>query len=1459
MAVAVLVVLALAHIVWTMLGAPPEPWRDSVAPLIYWPVYGLAAALTWRAARTSPLPLARLWIWITLGLGAWGTAQVAFTVMAALKIRTFPNPAALLYLVAPLCFGLGILFLVRASARPEAPVRYVLDTALAVLMVGHLLWEVSGQATAQGYVGRPGALALALAYPAMDLLLAAMLTVLAIARPLLLNWAQLLCLVGAFLSFMAGDVLWALLLGHGRYHLGHPLDSLWSLAAALIGVSASGQLKQWMTRLHPTPNPRTRWSLSSHYALAFGYVAYVTTQLIAAPPNRLDVSLLVGVTVLFAARQLLVLTENHALQRHLLHSQSHLNTVLNTMAEAIYLKDQHGRYQMLNPAAARLLGPPASTVPGATDADLFPELAERIQAMDQQVMRTREPATYEMSFPALQRVMLTTKHPFVVDGDLLGVLGVSRDITRQRTLEQELERQMRRVRRILESLPIAFVALDCKWRFTYVNPAATALLQRSSDDLLGQSVWAALPDLVGSDLARHLRQTARERPVQVEVQSPVTQRWYDLSAAPTEDGVAVSFIDVTARKEMEGVLRRSNEDLERRVGERTAELQRLAYQDVLTGLPSRRAFEQAVEEAARYPRDFQVLLLDLDELKAVNDRAGHAQGDLLLQCFGQALRHAFHPSGQAYRQGGDEFTVLLTEQVLDPEGLRQTMAQVRQHMTLNGYPSVRASVGTASFPRDARSPSDLLRLADQRMLRDKAAHRTVQSLRGEHILTRDPHLTAEMMWQALRATSALIAADGVMSQDSWLAFLQAAVTALPSAEAGSLYVLEGSAFVVRAQVGYSEALLGVSHPVEAMERWCGPGRNWTLGAARVLRGAAEIRAAAHLPQEWNEPGEHWNAAQHLEDLEHLQASLCVPVRVAGVVVAVINLDNLRVQEAFESYELDIAEEFGRQVAAILTSRDRRVREADRTQELEVLAHANAALSLVREPQDLERTLVEETKALFRTEHAVFARYDPLENTLRLVACSGLYEAFPHRVIPEGQGVSWQAITSGRVLHVTRLDRDPRVHTPGAVPDGTLLAAPLIRTPGTPIGVLLVVRPASHSFSALDARLLDALASAGVTAFEQLRVTAQEQRRSEELRVLAELATHAGLADDVAAVARACLTLSRTFLEADLAFFTYPERALKVIIAGSPVDPGPPAPHQTAAAWRDTATGHGVTRPLNTRGLSAHLPADPPGTLPAWVDADVQGLVEAPVLERGRPVGRIVLIWSRPLSATPRTAQALMNRSAELIGQVLDREAHLADIEATREGALMALGLSLELRDFETAGHTERVVTLAGRIGNAMGLSPETLENLRVGAYLHDIGKLAVPDAILLKPGRLDAGECQVMQRHSVVGSELVSRIPTVPAGARSVVRHHHERWDGAGYPDRLAGTAIPLEARIFSVADVYDALTSARPYKPAWTASAAVAELRQQAGRQFDPEIVEAALKVLSSEAERQPDDPKSV
>lgn len=143
---------------------------------------------------------------------------------------------------------------------------------------------------------------------------------------------------------------------------------------------------------------------------------------------------------------------------------------------------------------------------------------------------------------------------------------------------------------------------------------------------------------------------------------------------------------------------------------------------------------------------------------------------------------------------------------------------------------------------------------------------------------------------------------------------------------------------------------------------------------------------------------------------------------------------------------------------------------------------------------------------------------------------------------------------------------------------------------------------------------------------------------------------------------------------------------------------------------------------------------------------------------------------------------------------------------------------------------------------------EDLDDLRRGAILHDVGKIAIPDRILLKPGPLTEEEWAVMKLHPVYAYEWLSGIPFLKK-ALEVPYAHHERWDGSGYPRGLKGLEIPLSARIFAVADVYDALTSDRPYRKAWPKEKALAYIREEAGKQFDPEVVEAFLKLMAEEA----------
>ncbi len=180
--------------------------------------------------------------------------------------------------------------------------------------------------------------------------------------------------------------------------------------------------------------------------------------------------------------------------------------------------------------------------------------------------------------------------------------------------------------------------------------------------------------------------------------------------------------------------------------------------------------------------------------------------------------------------------------------------------------------------------------------------------------------------------------------------------------------------------------------------------------------------------------------------------------------------------------------------------------------------------------------------------------------------------------------------------------------------------------------------------------------------------------------------------------------------------------------------------------------------------------------------------------------------------------------------------------------LAALCTALETRDPYAQGHSSRVTVLAERLAAALGWTAERRAQLRVGGRLHDVGKLAVPDSVLLKRGPLTERELLQMRMHPQAGARIIEAVGQCEEALPSVL-HHHERWDGDGYPTRLAGRDIPPEARIIAVVDAFDAMTSARPYRPTMTTGQALHEIERCAGSQFDPAFASLFIELLEARA----------
>ncbi len=278
-------------------------------------------------------------------------------------------------------------------------------------------------------------------------------------------------------------------------------------------------------------------------------------------------------------------------------------------------------------------------------------------------------------------------------------------------------------------------------------------------------------------------------------------------------------------------------------------------------------------------------------------------------------------------------------------------------------------------------------------------------------------------------------------------------------------------------------------------------------------------------------------------------------------------------------------------------------------------------------------------------------------------------------------------------------------------------------------------------------------------------------------------------------------------------------------------------------------GQGIVGSVAATGVAEIV--DDVGADPRWrgdrSDAfDTLAMLAVPLVARGRVIGVLQLL--NPVGRATFDAEDLrrMRLFAGPVGSALENARRYAAEQRLFVETVTALAEAVEMRDPYTGGHLHRVVAYSLLLGGELGLAPEALETLALGATLHDIGKIGVPDYVLLKPSRLDPAEAEIMRRHTLDGAEIVSRIASL-AEVLPIVRNHHERLDGSGYPDGLAGDAIPLAARIVAVADTFDAMTTSRPYRAGLPHAEAAEEITRHAGIQHCPRVVEAFTRLVAS------------
>nr|WP_245969945.1 HD domain-containing phosphohydrolase [Calidithermus roseus] len=546
------------------------------------------------------------------------------------------------------------------------------------------------------------------------------------------------------------------------------------------------------------------------------------------------------------------------------------------------------------------------------------------------------------------------------------------------------------------------------------------------------------------------------------------------------------------------------------------------------------------------------------------------------------------------------------------------------------------------------------------------------------------------------------------------------------------------------------------------------------------------------------------------------------------------------------------------MGSVLSRLEAQAAQARQLLRLEALAKATQALGPAHTVEEVCQRTVEEALRQTHAVSALLSRLNLADESLEVVAAAGrAAERAVGMRFYNGQGLAWRVYRNRAPLFIADVSQVAGAQfASGRRSVGAYLGVPLSDPEGQFIGVLSV-DTAGESDSANPGRIipedryiLEALAQVAGVAISRLSALEQAQRRAEDYEALVQMSADLETLTDPLEVA---------------------QRALKTMLALSGMEAGglymlqdDPQSQSPPYFWPVVSLG---SYPPKLLELYRRFPIGPkdgmlgrvwqegrtlyvrdyqslPEALPNYLEVGFRSMIITPVRRKGEPYGLLALgSFSRVVSLEPN-ARRLLEAVARRLERALERATHLEEITRTREAALRALGLGLELRDLETKGHTDRVVALSQALGERLGFAD--LEGLRLGAYLHDLGKLAVPDEVLQKAGQLSTGEWRIMKAHPEIGYEMLRGLSFLPEAALNVVRYHHERWDGSGYPLGLRGSEIPLEARIFAVVDVYDALSHARPYKEAWEPRAVRSELEAQAGKTLDPEVVRVFLDLLA-------------
>ncbi len=691
----------------------------------------------------------------------------------------------------------------------------------------------------------------------------------------------------------------------------------------------------------------------------------------------------------------------------------------------------------------------------------------------------------------------------------------------------------------------------------------------------------------------------------------------------------------------------------------------------------------------------------------------------------------------------------------------------------------------------------------------------------------------QLVYQALQGDDNL---DDLLNR-----LLQAVIHAIPNAEKGSILLSdEEGQLTIRALYGYhDERIRTIIFPLSS---------GYSAKSFRLRQPLIIPDARADLSIRFE---------GDIEEMASVQSAIVAPLMLHDQSIGVISIDNCTQTNAFNLDDLHFLSQIASTAALVVEN----IRLLDDTrrhlQELKLMTELNYALRSAKDHGEIIQIVLQNIHSGLQVNCAALRFYDPDSGTVIEESACGQWQKVDQVVQVVGEKLLL-SITENKSSFL--LDESENQTWQKICPCTSIAGVPLI-SKETVIGVLLIGRVSK--ISQQDLRLLESIGDVAANALHRASLYEKNEKQLRYLSSLYTIDRAISSRHDLKDILNIITHEARTQLGVDaLAIHTFDPRSKRLsFAAGEGFRTG--IIQTTNLVLGEGSIGKAALKKTPTYVSNLYRANDPLSKAEWCVKEGFVAHHIAPLVIENQLKGVLEVFHRADYDPTAEW-RALFEAFADQAAIAIDNAQLLEDLQRTNiqlsiayDATIEGWAKALEQRDRETMGHSNRVTEMTLHIAVEMGIPNEDLMHIWRGVRLHDIGKMAIPDSILLKNGPLTEAEWEIMRRHPIYAYELLSPIEYLHP-ALEIPYCHHEHWDGNGYPRGLKGEEIPLSARIFAVVDVWDALTSDRPYRPAWEPEKALEYIIEQRGKQFDPAVVDIFLRIIQQMKEKEQTDERT-